>query len=59
MISNGFKVTTEHIDNINVLCKVYNNKLIATFNVNDYGDWNEVECQIDDYVQMLKEVFKY
>lgn len=56
MNSNGYNVTTEHINDVDVLCKAYKNgKLIAKFNVQDFGDWNEVEMKIDYYTQVLKE----
>ena len=52
---NGFNVTTEHLNDVDVLCKVYwKNKLYEKFVVQDYGDWNKVEDAIDFYTANIE-----
>lgn len=52
-----FKYTTEHIDDYNILVKVYRQDLsdpIHKFILPDYGDWNAIEFAIEENINRLK-----
>ena len=54
-----FKYTTEHINNEDVLVRVYekgSRKIKDKFFVKDYGDWNKVEHEIEQQL-LLDEMY--
>ncbi len=51
----NYKYTTEHINETDVLVKIYKGgKLLHKFSVCDYGDWNVVEDAIESRINNLK-----
>lgn len=57
MYNKHFDVTTEHIDDVNVLVRVYKKgekKIFNRFIVEDYGDWNAVEDTIEYQLKVFE-----
>lgn len=53
-----FRYTTEHINDVDVLVRVRKKgerKIFRKFVVNDYGDWNAVEGQIESTINSFSE----
>lgn len=49
-----YKYTTQHLNDTDVLVKVYlSKKKVDEFVVQDYGDWNVVEDEIDRRIESL------
>lgn len=58
-MSNKFRYTTEHINDYDVLVRVYKKgekKIHEKFFVKDYGDWNKVEHEIEQQL-LLEEIY--
>jgi len=56
MQNRRFRYTTRHINDTDVLVKVYKKgqrKIHHQFVVNDYGDWNAVEDEIERVIDSL------
>ena len=57
-MSNKFRYSTEHINDYDVLVRVYKRgekKIYEKFFVKDYGDWNEVEHMIEQELILLEQ----
>lgn len=53
-----FRYTTEHINDTQILVRVYRKgqqRIFRKFTVNDYGDWNGVEARIEAVLALLKD----
>ena len=51
----NYKYTTEHINDTDVLVKIYKGgKLLHKFSVQDYGDWNVVQDAVETTIESLK-----
>ena len=51
----GYKYTTEHINDTDVIVRIYKSgKFLYKFSVCDFGDWNEVEGQIQRQIDLIK-----
>lgn len=51
-----FRYTTEHINDVDVIVRVYKRgerRIYHKFSVQDYGDWNEVEAEIEAEIESL------
>lgn len=58
-MSSKFRYTTEHINDNDVLVRVYRKgekKIHDKFFVKDYGDWNRVEHEIEQQL-LLDEIY--
>lgn len=58
-MSDIFRYTTEHINDHDVLVRVYRKgekKICDKFFVKDYGDWNRVEHEIEQQL-LLDEIY--
>lgn len=50
----GYKYTTEHINDTDMIVRIYKGgRLLDKFSVCDFGDWNEVACQIESRIENL------
>ena len=51
----NYKYTTEHINEVDVLVKIYKGgKLLHMFSVCDYGDWNVIDDSIKNTINNLE-----
>ena len=51
----GYKYTIEHINDTDVIVRIYKSgKFLHKFSVCDFGDWNEVEGQIQRQIDLSK-----
>lgn len=58
-MSSKFRYTTEHINDNDVLVRVYRKgekKIHDKFFIKDYGDWNRVEHEIEQQL-LLDEIY--
>lgn len=57
-MSNMYRYTTEHINDNDVLVRVYKKgerKIHEKFFVNDHGDWNTVEHHIEQELLLMEQ----
>lgn len=57
-MSNIYRYTTEHINDNDVLVRVYKKgerKVYEKFFVKDYGDWNKVEHYIEQELLLMEQ----
>ena len=59
-MSSKFRYTTEHINDEDILVRVYKKgerKICDKLFVKDYGDWNKVEHEIEQQL-LLEELYR-